>query len=98
MDLTVFIGYMLDRIIEACQAAERKQDGLSEAEKKILSRMSRRGIGAEITVSTAAELLGVSTGYARKLLNGLSRKNYLLKTKIQDKNKNLYRLLILISE
>ena len=98
LNLTVFIDYMLDRIIEACQSAERKQMQLTESEKKLLSRMSKRGIGAEITVATAAELLGVTTGHARKVLNGLSRKKYLFKTKIEGKNKNLYKLLTLISE
>lgn len=98
LNLTVFMDYMLDRIIEACRFAEKKQDHLSALEKKLLIRMSRRGIGAEITVTAAAGILGISDGYARKILNGLSKKEYLFKTKIEGKNKNLYRLLVLISK
>ena len=49
-------------------------------------------------MTAAAGILGISDGYARKILNGLSKKEYLFKTKIEGKNKNLYRLLVLISE
>ncbi|MDO4329131.1 MAG: hypothetical protein Q4C66_07330 [Lachnospiraceae bacterium] len=59
--------------------------------------MSKRGIGAEITVANAAALMDVSLDKARKILNGLTEKQYLFKTKVEGKNKNLYKLLILIS-
>jgi len=97
LDLTVFIDYMLDRILEACKLSEKKQYDLSEQEKKLLIRMSKRGIGAEITVSNAASVMDVSLDKARKILNNLADKNYLFKTKVEGKNKSLYRLLILIS-
>lgn len=96
LDITVFIDYMLARITEACHMADKKQDNLTESEKRLLERMSRRGIGAEITVKRAADLLGVSESQAGRILNHLSEKRYLLKTKIEGKNKNLYRLLVLI--
>lgn len=97
LDLTVFIDYMLDRIIEACNLAEKKQYSLSEQERKLLVRMSKRGIGAEITVTNAASLLNVSQERARNILNGLTDKQYLFKTKVVGKNRNLYKLLILVS-
>lgn len=97
LDLTVFIDYMLDRIIEACNLSEKKQYHLSEQERKLLVRMSKRGIGAEITVANAALLMDVSLDRARKILNGLSERQYLFKTKVDGKNKNLYKLLILVS-
>ena len=59
--------------------------------------MSKRGTGAEITVANAAVLLDVSSDKARNVLNGLAEKRYLFKTKIEGKNKNIYKLLILIS-
>lgn len=59
--------------------------------------MSKRGIGAEITVANAALLMDVSLDRARKILNGLAEKQYLFKTKADGKNKNLYKLLILVS-
>ena len=96
-DLTAFIHYMLERIIEACNLSEKKRYPLSEQEKKLLTRMSKRGTGAEITVANAAALLDVSSDKARNVLNGLAEKRYLFKTKIEGKNKNIYKLLILIS-
>ena len=98
IDLTVFVDYMLDRILEACKMAEQKQYHLSEREKLLLKRMSKRGIGAEITVANVAELLNVSEQGARNILNRLCEKQYLLKCKIEGKNKNLYRLLQLIAD
>lgn len=65
LDLTVFAEYMLDRITEACRMAEMKQYHLTESEKKLLTRMSKRGIGAEITVAAAAGILGVGEQRAR---------------------------------
>lgn len=97
LDLTVFVEYMLERIQEACCLAERKQDTLSKSEIKLLERMSKRGIGAEITVKTAANLLGVSQSQAGRILNHLSEMKYLAKIKIDGRNKNLYKLMILIS-
>lgn len=70
---------------------------MSEQERKLLVRMSKRGIGAEITVANAALLMDVSLDRARKILNGLAEKQYLFKTKADGKNKNLYKLLILVS-
>ncbi len=97
LDLTTFTDYMLDRIIEACNLSEKKQYGLSEQERGLLTRMSKRGIGAEITVANAAVVMDVSLDAAEKILNELTEKQYLFKTEADGKNKNLYKLLILIS-
>jgi Fic family protein len=97
LDLTAFVEYMLDRIMEACHLSEKKQYDLSELERKLLIRMSKRGVGAEITVANAATLMDVSPEKARRILNGLAEKQYLFKGKVEGKNKNLYQLLILIS-
>jgi Fic family protein len=95
LDLTAFVEYMLDRIMEACHLSEKKQYDLSELERKLLIRMSKRGVGAEITVANAATLMDVSPEKARRILNGLAEKQYLFKGKVEGKN--LYQLLILIS-
>jgi Fic family protein len=97
LDLTAFVEYMLDRIMEACHLSEKKQYDLSELERKLLIRMSKRGVGAEITVANAATLMDVSPEKARRILNGLAEKQYLFKGKVEGKNKNLYQLLMLIS-
>lgn len=97
LDLTAFIDYMLERILEACNLSEKKQYDLSVQERTLLVRMSKRGIGAEITVANAASLMNVSLDKARRILNDLTDKQYLFKTKAEGKNKNLYKLLILIS-
>lgn len=98
LNLTVFLEYMLDRIIEACKMAEQKQYPLSEREKLLLKRMSKRGIGAEITVANAAVLLDMSESGARNVLNRLCEKQYLMKGRVEGKRKNLYRLIQLISD
>lgn len=95
--MTRFIDYMFDRIIEACRLSEKKQYPLNEQERKLLIRMSKRGIGTEITVANAASLMDVSQDNARRILNQLAEKQYLFKTKVEGKNKNLYILLMLIS-
>lgn len=63
LNLTAFVDYMFDRILEACQLSEKKQYELSEEERKLLVRMSKRGVGAEITVSNAASLMDVNSGF-----------------------------------
>lgn len=97
LDLTVFTDYMLDRIIEACNLSDRKQYHLNEQERRLLVRMSKRGIGAEITAANAAAVMDVSLDAAEKILNELTERQYLFKMETDGKNKNLYKLLILIS-
>ena len=97
LDLTLFIDYMFDRIMEACNRSEKKQYDLSEPEKKLLARMSKRGIGAEITAVNAASLMAVSPEKAETILNELAQKQYLFKTESKGKHKSIYKLRILIS-
>lgn len=97
LNLTAFIDYMLERIIEACSLAEKKQYSLSENEKRLLLRMTRKGLGAEITAAKASDMLGMTAADAVTLLNGLASKGYLLQEKQID-GKMLYRLLLLVTE
>ena len=53
------------------------EDTLSEAERKLLSRMNKVGIRADITIQKAAGILQRSENATRTLLNGLVNKGYL---------------------
>ena len=83
LDLTLFIDYMFDRIMEACNRSEKKQYDLSEPEK--------------ITAVNAASLMAVSPEKAETILNELAQKQYLFKTEAKGKHKSIYKLRILIS-
>ena len=50
---------------------------LTEAEKKLLSRMNKAGLHAEITAGKAAGILRRSESTARAVLKGLAEKGYL---------------------
>ena len=53
------------------------RDVLSDAEKKILDRINKVGIHAEITTQKAAGILQRSENATRTILNGLVSKGYL---------------------
>lgn len=53
------------------------ENTLSESESRLLGRMKKTGVKAEITVRKAAAVLGMSETDARKVLNKLAGKGYL---------------------
>lgn len=77
LDLSPFVSYMLDAFERCLIDAALSRNILSEAERKILERMNRVGIRAEITASKAAGILQRSEGAARSVLNSLVGKGYL---------------------
>ncbi len=77
LDLSPFVTYMMD-VFERCMVdAALAGNELTEKETKLLGRMNKAGIRAEITVKKAAGILGQSESCARAVLNGLVRKGYL---------------------
>lgn len=77
LDLSPFVSYMLDAFERCLVDAALSRNVLSEAEKKLLSRMNKVGIRAEITTQKAAGILQRSESAARTILNGLVNKGYL---------------------
>ena len=77
LDLTPFVSYMLDAFERCLVDAALSGNTLSEAERRLLSRMNRVGIHAEITTQKAAGILQRSESVARSVLNGLVQKGYL---------------------
>lgn len=77
LDLTPFVSYMLDAFERCLVDAVLSGNTLSEAERKLLSRMNKVGIHAEITTQKAAGILQRSESAARAVLNGLVQKGYL---------------------
>ena len=68
---------MLDALERCLVDAVLSGNTLSEAERKLLSRMNKVGIHAEITTQKAAGILQRSESAARAVLNGLVQKGYL---------------------
>lgn len=92
IDITPFIYYMLNILLEAISGVFVNLD---KKEKLVLEKMSKRGIGVEITVSNAMVILKVNNrDSVRSILNRLVDKGYLTKRKCG--NKNIYRLIKLL--
>ena len=68
---------MLDAFERCLVDAALSRNTLSESERKLLERMNKAGIHAEITAKKAAVILGRSESAARTVLNSLVQKGYL---------------------
>ncbi len=77
LDLSPFVFYMLDVFEHCLTDAALSKNMLTEAEKKILSRMNKIGMNAEITTRKAAGILQLSESATRAVLKGLVDKGYL---------------------
>lgn len=77
LDLSPFVSYMLDAFERCLIDAALSKNTLSEAERKLLERMNKVGIHAEITTKKAAGILQRSESAARAVLNSLVQKGYL---------------------
>lgn len=77
LDLSPFVSYMLDAFERCLIDAALSRNTLSEAESKLLERMNKVGIHAEITTKKAAGILQRSESAARTVLNNLVQKGYL---------------------
>lgn len=77
LDLSPFVCYMLDAFERCLTDAVLSKNVLTEGEKKILHRMNKAGIRAEITTKKAAQILGRSESATRAVLKGLVQKGYL---------------------
>ena len=77
LDLSPFVSYMLGAFERCLVDAALSRNTLSEAERKLLERMNKVGIHAEITTKKAAGILLRSESATRTVLNGLVQKGYL---------------------
>lgn len=77
LDLSPFVSYMLDAFERCLVDAALSRNTLSEAETKLLERMNKAGIHAEITTKKAAGILQRSEDATRTALNKLVHKGYL---------------------
>ena len=68
---------MLDAFERCLIDAALSVNALTEAESKLLERMNKAGIHAEITTKKAAGILQRSENGARTVLNSLVKKGYL---------------------
>jgi Fic family protein len=86
LNMTPHIKYMLEMISQACQKVQTKQFTLNDNEKKLITKMNKKGIGTEITVETATKILKTDDIKARYVLNTLTEKGILIKRKSGAKN------------
>lgn len=77
LDLSPFVSYMMDAFERCLIDAALAANALTEVETKLLERMNRAGIHAEITAKKAAVILQRAESAARTVLNGLVKKGYL---------------------
>lgn len=77
LDLSPFVSYMLDVFERSLMDAALSTNVLGEQESRLLERMNKAGLNAEITVKKAAQILNLSESAARNVLNRLVSKGYL---------------------
>ena len=89
IDITVFIEYMFNCIINAIEYNKyKKYESLSSIEQRVLDKMKKNSSG--ITAKKLGSILGISINKSRYLLNGLVNKRYLY----VDKSSREYRYFI----
>lgn len=78
LDLSPFVSYMLDVFEDCLINAALSKNELTATEAKLLERMNKAGINAEITVKKVQGVLNCSESSARRVLINLVDKGYLL--------------------
>lgn len=86
IDITPFLDYLLDAMSECMVSSIREERKLSESQRTLLTKMKKRGKGAEMTIASAARILAVSQQTAGRALNGLAKAGYLEKRRTGKKN------------
>lgn len=77
LDISPFVSYMLDAFERCLIDAVLSENELTPDESKVLERMNKVGLHAEITVAKAAKILDRSEKATRRVLNSLAQKGYL---------------------
>lgn len=86
IDITPFLDYLLGTMEECIVTSIKEDYELSDNQKLLLRKMEKRGKGAEITISRAADMLKISQAGAGRILNVLTEMGYLEKTRRDRKN------------
>lgn len=86
IDVTPFVMYMLDVIYSSVRDFTSYSVELSDIERKLISKMSRRGKGSEISVRGCSKVLKVSENDALFILMSMVDKGVLVR------NGNVYKL------
>ena len=86
IDITSFIEYMCRVILEAVRKSKTRCIEFTDDEKIILSKMRKKGLGAEITVIKVSGILGTNEDKSRRVLNSLVDKGVLAKRRVGKRN------------
>lgn len=90
-DISPFISYMIDSFQQGALRALLAEKELNGNEKRLLSRMNKIGVGAEITVKKAMKITKLSESSTRNILKSLANKGYL---RINDEKKEYIYILV----
>lgn len=80
LDITPFVFYMLEMLGKCIITSILEENELDEAQKLLLTKMKKRGSGAEITVKNAQKILSETEEQTVKILETLVEMGYLYKT------------------
>ncbi len=78
LDISPFVSYMLDAFEQCLVDAALSRNNLTVRESKVLEKMNKVGVHAEITAKKASEILACKPDAARRVLNSLCKKGYLV--------------------
>lgn len=83
LDVTPFVAYLLEMLEKCIVTSILEENELHSDQKKLLSKMKKHGIGAEITIKNAQKILNMPESEAAEVLQSLVKMGY-LKQKISD--------------
>lgn len=80
LDITPFVSYMLEMFEKCMITSILEENELNEAQQVLLTKMKKRGSGAEITVKNARKILNETEEKAAEVLQELVEMGYLYRT------------------
>lgn len=84
LDITPFVSYMLEMFEKCVITSILEENELNANQKLLLSKMKKRGAGAEITIKNAQKILRISESETAEALQSLLEMGYLEKTLIEN--------------
>lgn len=90
LDITPFVSYMLEMFEKCAIASILEENELNSNQKLLLTKMKKRGTGAEITIKNAQKILNVSEPETEEVLQSLLEMGYL--SKVLNENTEVYIL------
>lgn len=84
LDITPFVAYMLEMLKKCIVTSILEENELSSEQKLLLTKMKKRGAGAEITKKNAQKILDMPEAEAEQILLSLEKMGYLKREKSES--------------